>query len=112
MKLEDKLTTTIMILQVALNNVDSLKHTNYYQKEIKKHINLLLPHLIKSEKEYFDKFFKFEEKSTDYVYQVHETFLKELANVPIYDMENIVTIIKAYNKDKKSIEGICNKVLR
>ena len=33
-------------------------------------------------------------------------------SIPIYDAQNIITIINAYKKDAKSIEGICRKILK
>ena len=108
----DKITTSVMSVQLTLNLLESIKHTPYFQKELKRSLNLCLPHLINSEKQYYDNFFEVKEESTTQVYQVYEDFVRLIAGVAIYDMQNISSIIEAYRKDPKSIEGITNKILR
>lgn len=112
MTLADKITTSVMSCQIALNQLEAIKHTPYYKQSLKNKINAVLPELIKAETEHYDKFFEKESESTDAVYQVFENFAKRISQVPIYDMENIVTMIEAYNKDAKSMNGITNKILR
>ena len=107
----DKITHSIVVNQIALNNNEAIKHTPYYKKELKQKLNLLMPELIKCEPEY-DAFFDKVEDSTAHVYNVYETYIKTVASVPIWDAENITKIIEAYKKDAKSIEGICNKILK
>ena len=101
-----------MSTQITLVQLEAIKHTGYYNKELKQKLNLVLPLLIKAEQEHYDKFFEKESDSTDHVYQVFENFIKRISKVPIYDMENICYMIDAYDKDKKSMNGIANKILR
>lgn len=108
----DKITTSVIATQITLNLLHDIKHTSYYQKGLKNKLNLVYPELIKAEKEHYDKFFDVEDKATDQVYGVFEDFIKKIAGIPIYDMENIAYIIDAYHKDPKSINGICNKILK
>jgi hypothetical protein len=112
MELVDKITTSVMSTQIALNQLEAIKHTGYYQKELKQKLNLVLPLLIKAEQEHYDKFFEKESDSTDHVYQVFENFIKRVSQIPIYDMENICYMIDAYDKDAKSMNGITNKILK
>ena len=106
-----KITHAIIINQIALNHNEAIKHTPYYKKELKQELNLLIPELLKAEKDY-DEFFDKIEDSTSEVYQVYDEFIKAVASVPIFDCQNVKLIIDAYKKDPKSIEGICKKILR
>jgi len=101
-----------MSCQIALNQLEAIKHTPYYNKELKQKINLVIPLLIKAEQEHYDKFYNALSDSTDQVYQVFETFIKQISKIPIYDMENICYMIDAYNKDQKSMNGITNKIIK
>jgi len=112
MTLADKITTSVMSCQIALNQLEAIKHTPYYRSVLKNKLNNVLPELIKAEQEHYDSFFEKHSDSTDHVYKVFELFIQRISKVPIYDMENIVTMIEAYNKDAKSMNGITNKILR
>lgn len=107
----DKITHSIIINQIALNNNESIKHTPFYKKDLKNRLNMLLTELYKHETEY-DKFFEKESESTGHVYDAYENYIKTVSSVPIWECENISLIIEAYKKDPKSIEGICKKILR
>jgi hypothetical protein len=112
MTITDKITTSIISAQCTLNHLEEIKHTPYYKKELKNKLNLVLPELIKAEKTDYDSFFNLLGDSTSQVYDVYNAFLTTISKVPIYHMENIINIVRAYEKDKKSIEGIVNKILR
>jgi len=112
MELVDKITTSVMSCQIALNQLEAIKHTPYYKGLLKNKLNNVLPELIKAEQEHYDSFFEKHSDSTDHVYKVFELFIQRISKVPIYDMENICYMIDAYDKDKKSMNGITNKVLR
>lgn len=111
MKTEEKITHAIISTEIVLNHLQEIKHTNYYRQELKKKLNLVLPELIKAEED-FDKFFDSKEKETNEVYQVYDEFIKTIASVPIYNCEIVTAIIKAFNKNPKSLEGIVNKILK
>lgn len=108
----DKITTSVMSCQIALNQLESIKHTSYYKQSLKNKINAVLPELIKAESEHYDKFFEKNSDSTDHVYKVFELFIERISKVPIYDMENICYMIDAYDIDSKSMNGITKKILR
>lgn len=108
----DKITTSVIACQVALNLLEELKHTPHHRGLLKNRINLVVPELIKSESKYFDEFFSAHDKSTDEVYAVYFNFLKEMSKVPIYDCGNIIAMYAAAKKDPKSMKGIVNKILK
>lgn len=110
MKIEDKITHAIIVNQIALNHNEEIKHTNYYKQNLKRFLNLLLPELVKCEKEY-DDFFSNVEKSTTEIYDAYDRYIKAVSSVPIWDCENITAMIEAYNLEQKPIQGIVNKIL-
>lgn len=109
-KMVAKVAHAIIANQVALNINEDLKHTPFYKHSLKKHINLLLPDLIKNEAD-FDKFFDQQETATVQVYDIYERFIKAVSGVPIWDCENITAMIEAYNKDKYTLEPVVNQIL-
>lgn len=52
------------------------------------------------------------EEETDDVRSHYEQFIKEMSDVEIYQMGEVVSILQAYKIDKQSILGITKKVLR
>lgn len=106
-----KITHSVIASQIALNKLEAIKHTPYYKRELKKRLNLVLPELIKAEKDY-DEFFNNIEGSTVEVYEAYESYVEAIASVPIWDCRNITAMIAAYKKDPHSIQGIVNKINR
>jgi hypothetical protein len=106
-----KITHAIISSQITLNHLEEVKHTTLYRQTLKNKINLLLPELIKNEP-YFDEFFSKVEDSTVQTYEAYDTYIKNIASVPIWECQNISMIIQAYKADPKSIEGICKKILK
>jgi hypothetical protein len=111
MDFKSRVTHSIIANQIALNHNEALKHTPYYKQELKRGINLLLPHLIKAEEDY-DHFFKELENNTTEIYDIYEEYLQAVASVPVHLCKDITLIIEAYNKDPKAIEGIVKKILK
>ena len=108
----DKITTSVMSIQIALNQLEAIKHTTYYKQSLKNKLNAVLPELMNSEKMHYDNFFEAQNESTAFVYDVFENFIKKISTIPIYHMESILYMIDAFEKDPKSINGICNKILK
>lgn len=108
----DKVTHVAINCQVLLNRLSDQVAEDYYKTGLKQTARKFLNELLKVEKEMFDKFFDKSEDSTAVVYDTYDIFMKTIANVPIYEMQNITSIIEAYQKDRKSIEGIVNKINR
>lgn len=108
----DKITHLVINAQVLNNRLSDALIQGIFKQSLKNKAKLFLDELLKVEAEYYDKFFNDIEDSTIQVYDVYEKFFNTISNVPIYEMENISTMLEAYKKDKKSIEGICRKILR
>ena len=108
----EKITHIVMNCQVLQDRLHDQAANRNFRQSLKNKANSFLKELWRVESQYFDKFYDKSELSTKYVYDVYDTFISEISKVPIYDMPNIIMIIKAYNKDSKSIEGICKKILK
>jgi methyltransferase-like protein len=108
----DKITHIIINAQMLNNRLTDSIGEKVFKQNLKLKCNHFLTELIKVEKEWYDKFFDAKEQSTIDVYNVYEKFINEVSKVPIWEMENIITILKAYQKDPKSIEGITKKIMK
>lgn len=110
---KETLATHVKILaQIQLNYISELKANNFFTGTFKNFTNNFIKQLIQVEAKFFDKAIDQQEEATTACYDVADEYYKMVSSVPIWDMQNIVAIVKAYNKDKKSIEGICNKILK
>ena len=110
---EDKLIHAILSAQLALNMNEDLKNSvpRAYKSTLKNRTSNYLNELIKHEKD-FDLFFDKEENSLVQVYDVLQKFIEVISVIPLWEMENFNEVIKAYLKDKSSIEGIVRKINR
>jgi hypothetical protein len=111
MRPEDKITHITINCQVLLNRLSDELANKVFKQTLKQKAKTFLDELIKVEKIYND-FFDAKEESTVAVYDVYDNFMKEMAQVPIYDMESIAYVLQAYRKDPKSIQGITKKILK
>ena len=107
----DRITHIAILSQILLNYLNDTNANNYFGKLLKMTCKRFLSELIKVERNVYDKFFDKSEDSTLVVYDTADAFYKTVSNIPIYDMENLSRIWEAYQKDKKSIEGIVKKIL-
>lgn len=107
----DKITHAIIVNEIALHTNVWIRKTKYFKGILKNRINQLLPELYKCVPDY-DSFFNRHEESTEVVTEIYENYTKAIASVPIWECENITSIIEAYKKDPKSINGIVNKILK
>jgi hypothetical protein len=107
-----KLITGVLAMQISQNILIDLQGLKLFKNALKMQINRTIGLLTDVERKYYDDFFNVKESETSQVYEVYENFIKEIAQVPIYDAENLLTLYKAYKKDPKSMEGITNKILR
>lgn len=110
-----KLTHIKLIAQILLNYLADFRSDNNKQKffsgTFKNFVNTFILKLSEIEAKYYDNALTKEEEATTVCYDVVDDFIKIVASVPVWEMRNIETIINAYNKDPKSIEGICRKIL-
>ena len=109
---EQKQTHIKVIAQVLFNYISDYKADNYFTGKFKMFVNSFIIQLKEVERKNFDKALELEEEATTVIYDVVDDFYKQVSTIPIWDMQNITQIIDAYYKDKKSIEGITNKILR
>lgn len=98
--------------QVLSYYIAGMKSDNYFKKVLLKFTNNFIEQLKTVEWKYFDKMFKSEEEASVIVYETYENFIKTIASVPIWEMQNVSKILEAYNKDPKSIEGLVKKILK
>jgi hypothetical protein len=68
--------------------------------------------LIAIEKDYFDKCFKAEENHTIDIYNTLDDYLKVVAQVPVYQMNDVIALIRANERDEKSMQCIAKKILK
>ena len=107
------LPTHVKILaQIQLNYISELKAKNFFTGIFKNFTNNFIKQLIEVETKCFDRAMEKEEEATTVCYDVADEYYKMVSSVPLWDMQNIVTIVNAYYVDKKSIEGICKKILK
>ena len=110
MKIEEKIVHSIVSTKVNIHYNEELKRTAFYDKQVKMYGNRYLNHIIGKEK-FFDGL---EEAKEDQAITVHDVFydyIKAVCAINIPDMAAVTSIIEAYLKDPKSIEGIVSKVL-
>lgn len=103
----------IISAQLALNMNEDLKnrYPAIFKKTLKNRTNNYLSELIKHEKD-FDLLFNNAEGGLKEVYEAMEEFIKTISVIPVWEMENFSQVVKAYLKDRDSIEGIVRKVNR
>ena len=68
--------------------------------------------LLRISKPMFDEFVQKKEETTDDVQGNYEEFINKLAKIQIYDCGELTMVLKASQKDRKSIIGIAKKVLK
>jgi hypothetical protein len=107
-----KLVHLIIIAQVMSNYITESIALKFLQGPFLNYVNNFRKKLSNIEKEYYDKVFTKEEQNTVDIYNTMDEFLKVVAQVPVYDMEDIICLIKAYQADEKSMQGIAKKILK
>lgn len=109
---ETTLAKSILANQQALNYNEQLKHSQFYKGKIKEFSRPLIIALLKAEKNEFDKVDKVDTNAVDNVFNQMNTVFETIAKCPFLDFEELNTVIKALAKDRSSILGIANKVLK
>lgn len=107
----ENLTGAVIFNQLALNYNETLKYTKFYKHELKKVLNLSIKELIKIEKKEFDKVYETDPDYTDKVSTNVIMIMEEISKGGFTDMVMLGNMICAYQKDRKSINGIIDKVL-
>lgn len=107
----EKITCSIILSQMACNALEDIKHTQYYKKDLKNKLNLVLKELVKAEEKEFDLIYNAAGESTHQISNNIMCFIEYMMAERFVDAVSLMSIIIAYRKDKKSISGIANKIL-
>jgi hypothetical protein len=107
-----KLVHLIIIAQVMSNYITESIALKFLQGPFLNYVNNFRKKLSKIEKDYYDKVFDKEETYTVEAYDTMDEFLKVVAQVPVYDMADVICLIKANQIDEKSMQGIAKKILK
>ena len=106
----DIIAGVIMHSQLALNNMEELKHTPLYKHELKRLMNPLIKYLLKTETAQFDKIYQ---ENPDMVDKGAARVISAIKN--INGVQNVVFLgemIDANNKSPESIRGIVKKIIK
>lgn len=101
----ESMITNLRQIKYSLPTVKGLNHK--LDTSLEKTINLM-----KMFNPMFQEFLNKKEDNTFDVAGVYEEFVEEVASVELYNCADLSKIIQAYKKDKASIMGISNKILR
>lgn len=105
-----KISSAIISNQIAYVNNHDIQFTQYFKQRLKRHLKIVNEELEKAERNEFDLFFDSNEESTNAIFNAQFKMIEQITSLGLFHYENITEIIKAYNKDPKSIQGIVNKI--
>ena len=100
----------IIINQLALDHNEKLKHTPFFKHNLKQKLNAAIKELIKCESKEFDMIFDESSSEVSTVYERAKTTIEMISEGSFVQMVEVGDILKAYKKDRKSIEGIIKKI--
>ena len=101
----------IFLCQLLANNLHEFKTKNILLLPLKNKVKNIIPDLIRHSETKFDLADKNSENELKTIYNALDDFSNEMSKVKIENMPAVVYMYKAYLKDQKSINGICNKIL-
>lgn len=105
-----KVLHTAIAAQVLQNYIVDMKAENWFTGVFKKFVTNFLSQFKKLESKFFDLYFNHKEDDTVKLYEVYDKYLYTVAQVPLWEMENIKDLIDAYFIDPKSMTGVAKKV--
>mgnify|MGYP000719090887 CR=1 FL=1 len=105
-----KIVQSILANQVALNFNEELRHTSYYKHKLKQNINVLNIQLLKAEKQDYNHFIDVVEENSDFLYNLQFDVINELTSLGLSSFGEVLLMLKAYKKNKKSMNGIAHKI--
>jgi len=109
-KMLDSIAGVIIHSQLALNDMEQLKHTPLYKHELKRLMNPLIKYLLKTETAQFDKVY---DENPDMVDKGAARVISAVKNIRgIQSVVFLGEIIDANNKSPESIRGIVKKILK
>jgi len=110
-------TYTVKAVIVAQSLQEHLKQVNYHLPTISgvnKSLGVFLKNTIEKLSfitPYYKEFLKVKEDETDDVKANYDEFIYELSKLELYQTSELTAILKAYQKDSKSILGIAKKII-
>jgi hypothetical protein len=107
---ELKVLHTAMAAQILQNYITDMKADNWFTGVFKNFVTNFIAQFRKLESKFFDVYFDHKEDETLELYDVYENYLKKVAEVPLWEMQNVKDIIDAYLLDPSSMTGIAKKV--
>lgn len=102
----------IITAQILLNRLSDYKSDYKVRQELKLNINRLLDTLTKIEIQCYDDIYGVSNEQVSKCYDVKDKFIARMSRVDFSQMDDIILITDAYEKDPRSIEGIIKKILR
>jgi len=112
LRMSNKITFITIASEVLLNRLFDAKSDGLFKQKLRQKASTFIDELKTIELGIYDNLDKAKSEQLSQVYDIYDGFINKISGVEIYDMENIMYIIEAYNKDPKSINGIVNKVLK
>jgi hypothetical protein len=107
---ELKVLHTAIAAQVLQNYIIDMKAENWFTGVFKNFVNNFLVQFKKLETKFFDLYFDQKEEETVNLYETFDAYIHTVAQVPLWEMENIKDLIDAYFIDQKSMVGVAKKV--
>jgi hypothetical protein len=107
---ELKVLHTAIAAQVLQNYIVDMKAENWFTGVFKNFVNNFLLQFKKLESKFFDIYFDAKEDDTVKLYEVYDKYIQTIAQVPLWEMENVKDLIDAYFIDQKSMVGVAKKV--
>lgn len=107
---ELKVLHTAIAAQVLQNYIVDMKAENWFTGVFKNFVNNFLLQFKKLENKFFDLYFDVKEEETITLYDTFDKYVHSVAQVPLWEMENIKDLIDAYFIDPKSMVGVAKKV--
>jgi hypothetical protein len=104
----NKLISAIMTAQILNNQLFDLRVNNVFKQRDKQLINNALKVLENVETKWYDKLCKTAEEQTFEVYDVYNSFIKQIANVPIFDMQVLMLLYRLYKDHPSKLQDLIN----
>jgi hypothetical protein len=104
----NKLISAIMTAQILNNQLFDLRVNNVFKQRDKQLINNALKVLENVESKWYDKLCNNAEQQTFEVYDVYNSFIKQIANVPIFDMQVLMLLYRLYKDYPSKLQDLIN----
>lgn len=103
--------STTLVLQIALNKLDELRRTAYPKNDLTQLIEPLVKELIKEEV-FYDSIFTNYEANIVKQYDTYDKFIKVMSTVNVWEMENLMALKLANDKDPDTLLPVVNGILK